>query len=229
MVVFFTGLLVLLFMVGNAGAAGVINGDFANDLVGWIHEGDVKDINQEAVLGDNNTLYSVLYQSVVLTQGRYVLTFDFKNALSNFSPEPPFVFFDVFFASLYFSNDPLQFNVPDGRFETVIPLFDMDYEGPFDISGEITSSPKGPGWYRFRIVFENTYPYATPVFELFNLNFVNNDSHVSLDNVSIDPYSQQVPSLSENGTIVFAIALLFLGLGSMKHCRGESKLQRILP
>lgn len=215
-----TGLMMLLITAGSAVAAGVVNGDFSDDLVGWTHEGDVKDIDQEAVLGDDNTMYSVLHQSVALTEGRYVLTFDFKNALSDVSPGPPFVFFDVFFASLYFSNDPLQLSVPGSQFQSVIPLFDMDYQGPFDIGGEIIASPKGTGWYRFRIVFENKYPNATPVFELLNLNFVNNDSHVFLDNVTIDPYSQQVPSLSENGSIVFAFALLFLGLNWMRRRRG---------
>jgi hypothetical protein len=203
-----------LLLTGHGLAQGVENGDFTDGLNGWTTQGDVQVVDDAARLGDNLATHSLLYQGVALPPGTYTLTFDFKNMLSSTaSSEPPFVFFDVFFATLFFVNDLSQFDPQTGQFDDVRDLFGMDYSGPFGVTGRISGSPKGPDWARFTVTFSNKFNYAIPYFELYDLNFINNDSQVLIDNVGITA-AAGVPATSLWSIIVFAIGLLGIYLKS---------------
>jgi hypothetical protein len=189
-------------------AQGVQNGDFSDGLNGWTSQGDVQVVDHAARLGDNLSTHSLLYQGVALPPGTYTLTFDFKNSLSSISSsEPLFVFYDVFFATLFFVNDLSKFDPQNGQFDDAIDLFDLEYSGPFDVTGRITASPRGPNWSRFALTFHNKFNYAIPYFELYDQNFINNDSQVFVDDVSIIA-GAAVPAMSLWSMIIFSIGLL---------------------
>ncbi len=163
------------------------NGDFSSGLTGWTIQGDVTVDNGEAVAGDNAATYSLLYQSIPLVAGDYTIEFDFMNKLSGNVPhDPPFAFLDTFFATLYFANDLSGFNLAPGGFDAAFSLFSLDYNGVFENLGSIGVSAKGLDWSHMSLDFHNTYNYVIPGFELFDMNYIDNDSKVRIDNVSIN-------------------------------------------
>lgn len=189
------------------GHATVVNGDFSSGLAGWVTYGDVTGIN-EAVLGDNGGDYSHLYQGIPLAAGGWRLEFDVLNLLSPDLPPGPFAFPDSLFASLFFINDIALFDLTGAVFDHVIPLFDMDFGGPFGVTGSFGASPLGGGWQRYSLDFVNSYGYVVPAFELFNLNTVTSDSTVHIDNVTLTPRTSVIPEPS-------TFALCGVGLVSM--------------
>jgi hypothetical protein len=122
----------------------------------------------------------------------YRISFDFKNELS---PVPydvdsgQFAFLDSFYATLYFVNSCSKFNLETCSFDYVLPLFDLDYNGPFNNHGNISQSIRGGDWLHFDMVFANHFHKVIPTFELFDLNYINDDSEVLIADVSIS----QVP------------------------------------
>lgn len=191
----------------NVSQAVTTNGDFANGLNGWSTVGDVTTNNQEAVLGDNNATDSLLYQLVALTPGQYSLRFDFLNGLS--AVLPTLGFLDTFFASLYFINDGSQLDIFGGGFDAVTPLFDLDANGVVNLTGSVGVSVKGGNWQHYSLIFQNSFNYVVPAFELLEQNFVNADSTVRLDNVTIAAATSPVP---EPGTLLLVgSGLFFIG------------------
>ena len=211
----FAAMLVLFSVLGMSGsveAAPILNGGFSPGLAGWTAAGDVSVTSTgEAALGDNDETYSSLYQGVALDPGLYTIEFDFRNLLSIDVPQGTFP--DTFFASLYFANDLTQFDLKNSVFDDATALFDLDANGFFNSSGVIGASTIGDGWLHFSMNFQNDYGYAIPTFELFDMNFVNNDSTVLLDNVSIT--SSAPAPVPEPAT------LLLLGSGCMTLLAGN--------
>lgn len=173
-----------------------LNGDFSSNLDHWTASGAVSVVSQEAQLTDNQGSDSQLYQGVALTAGQYTLDFDVFNQLSSDVPGGSFP--DTFFASLYFINDLSQFDLANAIFDGGLGLFDLDYSGVANNQGAIGSSIKGVDWLHFSILFNNSYNFAIPTFELFNLNATDSDSQVFVDNVVISavPANNTVPEPS---------------------------------
>jgi hypothetical protein len=191
-----TLLLVVLMVPGNAWAVMIDNGDFSIGIQNWSAGGNIEANNEEAILGDNNQIYSFLYQGVRHAPGLYAIEFDFLNTLSDTVPSDPFVFPDSFFASIYFVNEISQFDLGNAQYENAITLFDLDYSGAFNLNGTISSSLKGPEWSHFATTFTNKYDYIIPAFEIFDFNFENNDSRIFLDNVRIQENLNVIPEPS---------------------------------
>ena len=153
--------------------------------------------SNSAVLGDSQAWYSSLSREFQLAPGIYTIAFDFKNSLS--AQMTDFSFPDVFFASLYF---PVDSNLDP------LSLLSMQYAegsnptGAYENSGVI--NPLGDGWYHFSMNFENLSGTVTPMFELMDLNYIDNDSQVLVDNIAITAPAAPVPEPS---------TLLLLGSG----------------
>jgi len=221
---FYTAMLSIIFslvFVISVNAMPLQNGDFSDELAGWLTEGDAVAVNDVAVLGDNSAFYSLLQQGLALADGDYTMSFDFKNQLSGTVPnDHPFAFLDTFFATLYFTDDLNGFNLAPGGFDTALPLFSLDANGVFDNSGAIGPSGKGADWSRFSLTFHNSHAYVVPVFELLDFNFLDNDSRVLLDNVGITqaPKPTVIP---EPSTIVLTgcgiLTLLIAGARRRSH------------
>lgn len=197
------------------GYTDVMNGDFGAGLSNWTTSGDVTGTT-EATLGDNNEIYSYILQPVALANGSYRLEFDFLNLLSSDDANG---FPDMFFASLFFTNDLPSFDLAGAIFDDVTPLMDLDASGALNVAGVLSPSMVGPSWTHFSFDFTNNYSYAIPVFELLDLNFVSADSAVSLDNVSISQPSGVVP---EPATITM-VAMGLAGCIATRKRRAQSR------
>lgn len=181
--------------------ASVVNGEFSDALSEWTAADNVSvDTAGHAVLGDSGADSRALYQGVALAPGKYQLSFDFNgNGLSPSGPS----FLDVFSASLYFTNNLGSFDPLDPSTFAASPdpgLFDLDSSGktfweagPDNITSNGPNTPPSP-WEHFNFLFDQTYAYAIPFFELFNVGNVPGDSTVLLDNVSIQPASAPEPA-----------------------------------
>ncbi|RLF80650.1 hypothetical protein DRN32_02605 [Thermococci archaeon] len=173
-------------------------------LDGWQYGGDVTPEGASIRLGDHEASWSYLYKFVYHERGLYTLSFDFKNELSPIPYEPGsdgFSFLDSFFASVYFINECSRFDLQSCSFDYVLPLFDMDYEGPFKVyRGQVGPSTLGDDWLHYQTTFSNHFHKIIPTFELFDENYIDNDSAVLIANVNIS----QVP---------LPTSLLFMGSG----------------
>ncbi|MBI2425203.1 MAG: hypothetical protein HYV27_20420 [Candidatus Hydrogenedentes bacterium] len=182
-------------------SASVVNGAFDSGLSSWTASGDVTAAT-EAVLGDNGTDYSLLYQGVALAPGAYRIEFDFLNLLSGDLSVDPFAFPDTFFGSLFFTDDLGAFDLAGAVFDDVTPLLDLDASGASNVNGVLGASALGGNWTHFTLDFSSNYAYAIPVFELFDLNLATGDSQVWVDNVSITP---SIPNLPEPATMTLSL------------------------
>ena len=170
-------------MAGNI----LTNGDFSLGLSGWEVAGAVFPGVNVAAVTDEDAQRSVLYQGVSLEPGTYGVTVDFRNLLSPI--EPSGFARDSFFASLYFTSTPELFDPlgPSG-FDVSIPLFDVDSIGPLLFTGSLGISPAGTAYTRFSGDFALGNPLTVfAVFDLADLNGVNDNSLVLLDRVAIVP------------------------------------------
>ena len=193
----------------------VINGDFtqgADGLAGWATSGDVEVVSAEAVVHDNAAdpinFFSQLWQVVELDPRRYQLSFDFN--WTDFA-NPIVGSNDIFAATLYFTNDPTNFDLfnfvgIDGNLD----LFDIDPFGLTPING--SGRDLGNGWTRWTVAFDNSFLASVPSFELFDGNVIA-DSNILIDNVIIDPAAIPLPS---------SMLLLIAGLIAMHGCRRKN-------
>ena len=93
----------------------------------------------------------------------------------------------AFFASLYLSSTPEQFDprTPEG-FDAFLALFDLDSAGPFDFSGQFIDNPVKLDYLTYTQPFVlETASTLFAVFELSDLNGINDNSIVLVDSVVI--------------------------------------------
>jgi hypothetical protein len=192
------------------------NGDFSDGLNGWTTRGDVTTAGGAALLGDNGATHSLLYQPFAVTMSSFTLEFDFQNHLSADYPEGTFP--DVFFASVYTTSNPGTFDPDHGAFDSVIGLFALDANGLYNVNPNaiVSTSPLGSTWSHYSLTGPNPSGTVIPYFEVFDLNFVNADSGVSVDNVQVVP---EPMTLKLVGTGVLAI--LFLSWRRRDRARGH--------
>jgi hypothetical protein len=186
--------LIFLSQVSTAHADGVnyvTNGNFSDGLTGWNSAGVDLHVGT-AVLADGDG-DSYLFQSVNLGPGTYFLSFDFENNLSSdvLTDENgnAISLFDKFNATLYFSNNELMSSEEFGYLE----LFSMN----------AINTEYSPFSITFSMPF-NGYKYATPYFDLFDDNSLN-DSSVSIGNVSITATTYPVPEPGTLASMAFGI------------------------
>jgi hypothetical protein len=170
----------------------LVNHEFTGSLTSWTASGTVFNTGDSAVFSDSVVTPTSLFQSVIVPtdfQG-FDLVFDFFNGLSS-TVQPGFVP-DVFFATIYLGVDPFGPSLAGGLFDMVIPLFDLDHTGAFNLASGATlsTSPKGAGWTRYSLTRQTapffTDPgYMTVAFEFFDLNGTGSDSVAAVDNVAL--------------------------------------------
>jgi hypothetical protein len=162
----------------------VENGTFAAQLEDWSVQGGVFGDSAVAVLTDQDSR-ALLHQRVPIEFGEFVLSFDFRNALS--TDVPSGTFRDTFFATLYFTDETGAPDIANSPPPDALPLFDLDAGGAYNVhpAARIGSSTKGLGWWSFSLGFQSSHAFAIPAFDLRDLNIVRNDSAVAIDNVSI--------------------------------------------
>ena len=157
--------------------------DFSAGLVNWTNSGDVSVSSEEMVLGDSTTNRTITYRPFALAPETYTIEFDFNNQLSDTFDTGTFP--DVFFASMYFTDDLGAFSIVSNMFAASLALMDLDYIGPYNVLGTIGASIKGPQWSHYTGTFTTSNTYSILAFELDSLNETSGDSAVRIDNISI--------------------------------------------
>jgi len=190
----------------------LVNGDLSSGLGGWQTTGGVFSGVGEAALTDEVAAPSLLYQGVSLDSGTYQVGMDVREVLSN--SEPVGYAKDTFFASLYFTSTPEQFDPRDpSGFDVAVPLFDLDASGAVLFTGTLEDITSAPGYSRFYGVFSlGTATTVFAVFELVDLNGGLDNSVVLVDNVYIT-----VPEVSGAGVLAGLAACVFIFLRRKLH------------
>ena len=180
---FYRGALAALITVGAMQAQGYFFDDFSSGLIDWDTTGDVGVEAEEAVLRDGQATFSLLYQPVPLPLGTYTIEVDVRHDISPVIPTGQLP--DVFFASMYFVDDPSSSDLLGGSIDGGVPLFDLAAGGFANVLGQVDPSAKGAEWSHYTGTFELAHAYAIPTFELNDDNAVAGDSQVRLDNLRI--------------------------------------------
>ena len=181
-------LVTLLTPVSCFGAPLNPNFDFSSGLSDWDATGDVADDAGVAVLSDASG-GGTLLQSTQTGPGAFTLSFDLFSAVAAAGTQgtPGNVFPDLGAGTLYFSNSALTVATLAG--EAYTPLFDADSNGV--VSG-LSNVALGNGWFRYTLEFSTALSFLTPVFDLFDQDFVTN-SALKIDNVTIEAAVAPVP------------------------------------
>ena len=205
----------LTLILGASGLAGatLLNGDFSSGLASWEYGGSVTGTTTgEATFSDNNIYYySFLYQQANFAPGSYTLEFDYQIQMLGSASSGTFN--DLFSASLYFANDTTSINLQDPHYPIFpnsaisIGLFSKDNNGG------------NTGWQHYSITFSNADSYIIPTFELLDLNYIDNDSSVLIDNVSI---TESAPVPEPATLLLFGGGLL--GLFGIRRIRSRGNV-----
>jgi len=204
------GILLLLvlavsFFSKTCPASVYLNADFSSGLLSWSSTGSVSSIGGGAVLSDGGALRSILYQGAFIDSGSYLLSFDYRSPLSTSIPVGSAA--DAAFATIYFSSTPASFDPTLAvGFDSFLALADFDFSGVNAYSGSTGSSSLGPLYSFYQTAFVVPAPTtAFIVFELNNLNTVNNDSSFFVDNVTVVAPEPTMVSLMISGLCVIAL------------------------
>ena len=173
----------LLLVPSIPSAHAYFSDDFSTGVDTWITMGDVAEQAGEAVLADGEARRSVMYKPIPLAPGTYTVDVDVRNDVSPDVPAGQLP--DVFFASVYFVDDPGTFDLMAGTFDGSAALFDLSARGFANVQGQVDPSSKGPDWSHYHGVFDLIHAYAIPTFELKDDNALIGDSSVILDNLRI--------------------------------------------
>lgn len=196
-------LAILLSPAGTFAAPININSDFSSGLTAWSASGDIVQ-NSGVITVHDLTGGGTLLQSTNTGPGSFVVSFDIINSLAP-KGDPGFnqgVFADIASGSLYFSDTALTLSTLSGNSSTV--LFDADSSG---VVSSLQMTSLGNGWFNYSLAFTTSYNYITPVFDLFDQDFVQNSS-LHLDNVKIEAASAPIPEPAS--MLLLASALPFI-------------------
>jgi hypothetical protein len=189
----------------------MINGDFTGSLSSWTVTSTAFNTGGAAIFSDSVSSPVSIFQSVEGPTG-FSLSFDYFNGLSStvlggFVP-------DTFYATLFLGTTPFGSTLAGGTYDEVIPLFDLDSSGAFNLAAGtiLGSSPKGTGWTRYTLHRETAPAFTSPVFmtlafEFFNLNGTNSDSVAGVDNVQLTAI---VPEPGRATFLLFGLSALLL-------------------
>ncbi len=201
----FKTFMVLAFVaLSSAARASVfINPDFNDGLSSWSTNGTVTAIGGGAVFTDNDALRSMLYQGAAVAGGTHLLSFDYRSPLS--AAIPPGSAADALFATLYLSSTPEIFNpVTASGYDSFLALVDFDFSGALTYTGTTGASSLGPLYQLYQAtVFIPAATTAFIVFDLNDLNAINNDSSFLIDNVSLVVPEPAMISLFGLGMLVW--------------------------
>ena len=189
----------------------LLNDTFTGSLTSWTTSGTVFNTGDSAVFSDSVTTPTSIFQSVIVPSDfiGFDLEFDVFNGLS--STVLPGNVPDVFFATMYLGVDPFGPSLAGGVHDQIIPLFDLDHNGGFNLAAGASfgPSPKGAGWTRYTLS-RSTAPaftdpgYLTVAFEFYNLNGAGSDSVAAVDNVVL---ARAIPEPGRTMLLLVAAAL----------------------
>lgn len=190
-----------LALVASTPAFSLTNGDFSAGLAGWSTTGVAAVSDGALRLADDGPTSSSAWQVVAAEATRSRLSFDVKTSLSDFTPEDPFGFPDVFAVSIQLFDEAADFDPSDGTALSAVLAVSFDWQGPYDVAASLAPAARGDGWMHVDIEFDSIYGHIAPVFDLFELGIAGGDSYVLIDDI-------EIAAVPEPGTGV----LLMLGL-----------------
>lgn len=197
-----------IFLIGAAQALPLTNGNFSSGLSGWDSTGNTSIDSGAAKLADGAGTGATLSQGSSVSGTPATLTFDFNNALSD---ELGNGFRDSFFATLYLTNDLAAFDaLNSATFLLAVDLFTYNGSTQQSNAGSFGASALGQGWSLFTYNFTPNTAFAVLGFELIDFNFIDNDSFVRLDNVSLTETPVVAP-VPEPTTLLLVLPGLLAG------------------
>lgn len=197
--------LVLLVSAALPASANLVNGNFTPGLDGWTASGGALGLDGLAAMFDGPDGGSTLHQIAAYAPGRYEFSFDYWNVLSGEAVTG--AVHDSFFASLYFVNDPADFDLAGSMASRA--ALQLDYLGPILNNGQTGPSQLGSDWMHFSMQFDNSHQFIVPYFELINLNLLGGDSLMFLTNVEIEAVPSVIPEPSSVVLIVMGLLMLW--------------------
>jgi hypothetical protein len=188
----------------SPGANLLVNGDFSDGVNNWQSAGRVAPLDGLAVVTDDGATRSLLWQTAAIPAGRFEVEFEFRNLFSNAVPAGTLL--DSGFVSIYFFSNPQAFDPLDsGTFESATGLLDLDANGPSNFPADASLLPAdcGSDYVRFNGFFENTGSlFFALVFDLVDLNFVNDDSAFVINRASVARTAPSGIEIAKDGEFI---------------------------